>query len=36
MPDTITESEWRRITEFANTPGHEQDPEQLVPDDDSE
>jgi hypothetical protein len=33
MQGMFTESEWERITEFANTPGHEQTPEQLLPDD---
>lgn len=32
MREMLTEQEWERITEFANTPGHEQTPEQLLPD----
>lgn len=31
MPQ-LSESDWERISEFANTPPHERDPEILVPD----
>lgn len=31
MPTRLTDSEWERITEFANTPMHKRSPEQLVP-----
>lgn len=32
MQGMLTESELERIEEFANTPGHKQTPEQLLPD----
>lgn len=31
MKGRLTESEWRRITEFAETPKHQRCPEQLLP-----
>lgn len=33
MPNRITESDRRRMAEFANTPRYERDPELLTPDD---
>ena len=32
MKGRLTESEWRRIAEFAETPKHQRCPEQLLPD----
>ena len=31
MKGRLTESEWRRIAEFAETPKHQRCPEQLLP-----
>lgn len=31
MKGRLTESEWRRITEFAKTPKHQRCPELLLP-----
>lgn len=36
MTGRLTEREWERIAEFANTPMHERTPDQLIPDDDEE
>jgi len=30
----LTEFDWERIEEFANTPGYKREPEMLLPDDD--
>lgn len=32
MKGRLTESEWQRIAEFAETPKHQRCPEQLLPD----
>ena len=32
MNGRLTESEWQRIAEFAETPKHQRCPEQLLPD----
>ena len=32
MNGRLTESEWQRIAEFAETPQHQRCPEQLLPD----
>lgn len=31
MQGRLTDSEWQRITEFAETPMHERTPDQLIP-----
>lgn len=31
MEGRLTESDWQRITEFAETPKHQRCPEQLLP-----
>lgn len=36
MPGRLTDSEWKRIAEFAETPMHERTPEQLVPEETEE
>lgn len=36
MQGRLTDSEWQRITEFAQTPMHERTPDQLVPEESEE
>jgi hypothetical protein len=36
MQGRLTEGEWKRITEFAETPMHERTPDQLVPEETDE
>lgn len=33
MAESLTEADWTRIVDFANTPPYERDPEMLLPED---
>jgi hypothetical protein len=33
MPERLTEADWTRIVDFANTPPYEREPEMLLPED---
>lgn len=36
MVQRLSQSDWERIEQFANTPTYERDPEMLAPDDDAD